>query len=95
VLEPGDHGSTFAAARSSPPPANAALDVLMDPDLHAACASSASDCARRCASCPRVVAVRGRGLIVAADLDTDGAAGPDVARRRCSNSGSSSTPPAR
>ena len=65
------------AARSSRPP-NAALDVIDDPAFLAACASRASACAKACARCPKVRYVRGRGLMVAADVDADA---PEIARR--------------
>ncbi len=42
VLEPGDHGSTFAGAPVPAAAALAVLDVLDDPALLAGCASWAS-----------------------------------------------------
>ena len=48
VLEPGDHGSTFAGGPVATAAALAVLDVVDDPVAAArACASSAPSCARR------------------------------------------------
>ena len=79
VLEPGDHGSTFAGNPLASAAANAALDVLDDADLLAARPRrAASTCARGCAELPGVRSVRGLGLMVACEVDAEA---PDVARR--------------
>ena len=96
VLQPGDHGSTFAGG---PLVASAALEALCDllgpRAAGSACARSASGCAAGLAELPAVATVRGRGLMV----------GRRPARRRlgarrwpsarCSSSAWSSMPPGR
>jgi acetylornithine/N-succinyldiaminopimelate aminotransferase len=79
VLEPGDHGSTFAGGAIVTAAANAALDVLEDPALHARVRELGERLREALADLPHVTAVRGRGLMVAFDLD--GVSGPDLVRR--------------
>jgi acetylornithine/succinyldiaminopimelate/putrescine aminotransferase len=79
VLEPGDHGSTFAGGPLVAAAANAALDVLMDPALHTRVGELGERLTEALRELPGVAEVRGRGLMVAADLTS--ASGPDVARR--------------
>jgi predicted acetylornithine/succinylornithine family transaminase len=79
VLEPGDHGSTFAGGPLVAAAANAALDVLEDPALHARVRELGERLREALAELPGVTAVRGRGLMVAFDLD--GVSGPDLVRR--------------
>ncbi len=82
VLQPGDHGSTFAGGPLVAAAANAALDVLADPALHARVRELGERLAESLRDLPFVTEVRGRGLMVAFDLGGDGApAGPDLARR--------------
>jgi acetylornithine/N-succinyldiaminopimelate aminotransferase len=79
VLQPGDHGSTFAGGPVVAAAANAALDVLEDPALHARVLELGERLRERLSELPGVRAVRGRGLMVAIDIDDLSA--PDVVRR--------------
>lgn len=78
VLAPGDHGSTFAGGAVVAAAANAALDVLMDPALHARVDELGERLRAALGELPQVTAVRGRGLMVAVDLD--GVAAPELGR---------------
>ena len=78
VLEPGDHGSTFAGGPVVAAAAHAALDVIDDPALLARVRELGERLAEGLRELPRVVAVRGVGLMVAADVEADA---PAVARR--------------
>jgi acetylornithine/N-succinyldiaminopimelate aminotransferase len=78
VLEPGDHGSTFAGGAVVAAAGNAALDVLEDPALHARVGALGTRLMESLRELPGVLSVRGRGLMVAADLDRSA---PDVVRR--------------
>lgn len=79
VLQPGDHGSTFAGGPLVAAAANAALDILEDPALHARVRELGERLREALADLPHVTAVRGRGLMVAFDIE--GASGPDVVRK--------------
>ena len=79
VLQPGDHGSTFAGGAVVAAAANAALDVLEDPDLHARVRDLGERLVARVEELPGVVRVRGRGLMVAFDIS--GADAPGIVRR--------------
>jgi acetylornithine/N-succinyldiaminopimelate aminotransferase len=78
VLEPGDHGSTFAGGPLVAAAANAAFDVLEDPALHARVRELGERLREGLASLPRVTSVRGRGLMNAFEVDGGGA--PDLVR---------------
>jgi acetylornithine/N-succinyldiaminopimelate aminotransferase len=78
VFEPGDHGSTFAGGPVVAAAAHAALDVIDDPALLAAVGEVGERLAEGLRELPRVRAVRGRGLMVAADVDADA---PEITRR--------------
>ena len=78
VLEPGDHGSTFAGNPLASAAANAALDVIDDPALLESVREQGERLREGLRALPRVRDVRGPGLMVAADVDADA---PDVARR--------------
>jgi len=78
VLAPGDHGSTFAGGPVIAAAAHAALDVLDDPALLARVRELGSRLSELLRELPAVVAVRGRGLMVAADIDRSA---PDVVGR--------------
>jgi acetylornithine/succinyldiaminopimelate/putrescine aminotransferase len=71
VLEPGDHGSTFAGGPVVAAAALAALEVIDDPDLLAGVARLGERLAHGLRELPHVVSVRGRGLMLAAELDID------------------------
>ena len=78
VFAPGDHGSTFAGGPLACAAANAAFDVLDDEALLARVREHGERLAEGLRELPRVAAVRGVGLMVAADIEGDA---PDVARR--------------
>jgi predicted acetylornithine/succinylornithine family transaminase len=78
VFEPGDHGSTFAGNPLASAAANAALDVLDDPALLAAVRERGEQLREGLAELPGVRAVRGAGLMVAAEVD---APAPELAAR--------------
>jgi predicted acetylornithine/succinylornithine family transaminase len=79
VLQPGDHGSTFAGSPLVAAAAHAALDVLGDPALHARVVELGERLRAGLRDLPRVTTVRGRGLMNACDID--GADAPEVVRR--------------
>ena len=78
VLAPGDHGSTFAGGPVIAAAAHAALDVIDDPALLARVRELGDRLQESLRDLPGVVAVRGRGLMVAADIAGDA---PAVVRR--------------
>jgi predicted acetylornithine/succinylornithine family transaminase len=71
VLEAGDHGSTFAGNPVASAAANAALDVLDDAALLDRVRDLGEHLREGLAELPRVRAVRGLGLMVAAEIDAD------------------------
>ncbi|MEA2217494.1 MAG: acetylornithine/N-succinyldiaminopimelate aminotransferase [Solirubrobacteraceae bacterium] len=79
VLEPGDHGSTFAGGPVACAAALAVLRAVADPDLLARVRALGARLADGLAHLPGVVEVRGRGLMLACDLDGGGA--PELVRR--------------
>jgi acetylornithine/N-succinyldiaminopimelate aminotransferase len=78
VLAPGDHGSTFAGGPVIAQAAHAALDVLDDATLLERVRELGTRLREALRELPGVRAVRGRGLMVAADIDRPA---PDVVRR--------------
>jgi predicted acetylornithine/succinylornithine family transaminase len=78
VLEPGDHGSTFAGGPVACAAALAALEVTDDDALLAGVRDMGEVLAGRLAQLPHVVSVRGRGLMLACRLDVPA---PEVVRR--------------
>jgi predicted acetylornithine/succinylornithine family transaminase len=78
VLEPGDHGSTFAGGPVACAAALAALDATDDPLLLARVREHGEALAERLRELPHVVSVRGRGLMLACRLDVPA---PEVVRR--------------
>lgn len=78
VLQPGDHGSTFAGGPVVAAAANAALDILEDPALHARVRELGADLAERVGRLAPVQEVRALGLMVAFDIVGDA---PEVVRR--------------
>ncbi|HUR84676.1 MAG TPA: acetylornithine/succinylornithine family transaminase [Solirubrobacteraceae bacterium] len=79
VLQPGDHGSTFAGGPVTCAAGNAVFDVVSDPALLARVRELGALLAEGLASLPGVVEVRGRGLMLACDFEDGGA--PDLVRR--------------
>jgi acetylornithine/N-succinyldiaminopimelate aminotransferase len=78
VLEPGDHGSTFAGGPVVAAAALAALELTDDPELLARVQALGERLMAGLAELPHVLSVRGRGLMLAGELDV---AAPAVARR--------------
>jgi acetylornithine/succinyldiaminopimelate/putrescine aminotransferase len=78
VLEPGDHGSTFAGGPVAAAAAHAVLDVVDDPDLLARVDELGVRLREGLAAVPRVREVRGRGLMAGVDVDADA---PALVRR--------------
>jgi acetylornithine/N-succinyldiaminopimelate aminotransferase len=78
VLQPGDHGSTFAGGPVVAAAALAALEVTSDPGLLARAREAGAFLYEGLARLPRVLAVRGRGLMLACELDLPA---PEVVRR--------------
>jgi len=79
VLEPGDHGSTFAGGPVACVAALAVLDVLDDPALLERVRELGVRLVEGLAELRGVSSVRGRGLMVAAELEDGGA--PELVRR--------------
>jgi predicted acetylornithine/succinylornithine family transaminase len=78
VLQPGDHGSTFAGGPVVAAAARAALDVTSDSALLARVREAGAFLHQRLAELPHVLSVRGRGLMLACEV---GVAAPEVVRR--------------
>jgi acetylornithine/N-succinyldiaminopimelate aminotransferase len=78
VFAPGDHGSTFAGGPVIAAAANAALDVIDTPEMLASVLALGDRLLTGLAALPGVTAHRGRGLMVAIDIEGDA---PAVARR--------------
>jgi predicted acetylornithine/succinylornithine family transaminase len=68
-FEAGDHGSTFAGGPVQSAAGLAVLDVVSDPELLARVRAKGDELQARLAELPAVVATRGRGFMVAAELD--------------------------
>jgi acetylornithine/N-succinyldiaminopimelate aminotransferase len=79
VFAPGDHGSTFAGGPVACAAAHAVLDVVSDPELLQNVRAMGARLAQGAAELPGVVDVRGRGLMLAFDLESGGA--PDIVKR--------------
>jgi acetylornithine/N-succinyldiaminopimelate aminotransferase len=78
VLQPGDHGSTFAGGPVVAAAALAALELTDDPRLLEAVRELGERLRGAMQRLPHVVSVRGRGLMIACELDVPA---PAVARR--------------
>ncbi len=78
VLQPGDHGSTFSGGPVIAAAALAALDVIEDPVLLGRVTALGHRLHAGLESLPHVLSVRGRGLMLACELDVPA---PDVVRR--------------
>jgi acetylornithine/N-succinyldiaminopimelate aminotransferase len=81
VFAPGDHGSTFAGGPVQAAAGLAVLDVIDDEALLARVRELGERLRHAMAELPGVVEVRGRGLMLAADLDPSGPSGPDIVIR--------------
>ncbi|HTP23510.1 MAG TPA: acetylornithine/succinylornithine family transaminase [Solirubrobacteraceae bacterium] len=80
TLQPGDHGSTFAGGPVVASAALVALEICSDPELLARVRTAGQRLAAGLATLPYVTAVRGRGLMLAIDVDPQIDAA-DLARR--------------
>jgi acetylornithine/N-succinyldiaminopimelate aminotransferase len=78
VLAPGDHGSTFAGGPVIARAALAALELTDDPELLARVSELGARLAAGAQELPHVLDVRGRGLMVACEVDVPA---PEVVRR--------------
>jgi len=78
VLQPGDHGSTFAGGPVVAAAALASYDLLDDEELLAGVREVGERLGAGLRDLPGVRAVRGRGLMWAADVSADA---PELARR--------------
>jgi acetylornithine/succinyldiaminopimelate/putrescine aminotransferase len=78
VLQPGDHGSTFAGGPLVASAALTALELTADPELLRRVTELGARLSEGLASLPGVLEVRGRGLMVGCELEVGAA---DVARR--------------
>jgi predicted acetylornithine/succinylornithine family transaminase len=78
VLQPGDHGSTFAGGPVVAASALAALELTEDPELLGRVGELGQRLAEGFEQLPHVLAVRGRGLMLAGELDVSA---PEVTRR--------------
>jgi acetylornithine/N-succinyldiaminopimelate aminotransferase len=78
VLVPGDHGSTFGGGPLVAAAALAALEVTDDPALLDGVRELGSRLAAGLEGLPHVVSVRGRGLMLACEVDVPA---PEVVRR--------------
>jgi predicted acetylornithine/succinylornithine family transaminase len=80
VFQTGDHGSTFAGGPLVASAALVALEICSDPELLESVRGLGERLREGLEALPGVSAVRGRGLMVGADLVT-GIDAPDLARR--------------
>jgi acetylornithine/N-succinyldiaminopimelate aminotransferase len=78
VLQPGDHGSTFAGGPVVAAAALAAFDLTADRGLLARVRTTGADLRERLGELPHVLAVRGRGLMLACEVELSA---PEVVRR--------------
>jgi predicted acetylornithine/succinylornithine family transaminase len=69
VFEPGDHGSTFAGGPVQCAAGLAVLDIVGDAALLARVRTRGEELRARLAELPGVVATRGRGFMIAVELD--------------------------
>ncbi len=78
IFAPGDHGSTFAGGPTIAAAALASLEVIEDPLLLAGVREHGAGLAAGLQELPHVLSVRGRGLMLACELDVPA---PAVVRR--------------
>jgi acetylornithine/succinyldiaminopimelate/putrescine aminotransferase len=79
-MQPGDHGSTFAGGLLTASAALVALEICGDPELLRHVRTLGERLREGLAELPFAVATRGRGLMLAIDVD-DGVQAPELARR--------------
>lgn len=84
VFEPGDHGSTFAGGPMASRAALAALEATDDPALLASVEENGQRLRDGLEGLHRFSEVRGRGLMVGADLES-GAGAPELSARLLEN----------
>ena len=84
VLEPGDHGSTFAGGPMASRAALAALEATSDPTLLAAAVQRGERLRSGLSGVSAFSVVRGRGLMVGADL-ASGEGAPELAQKLLEN----------
>ena len=80
MLQPGDHGSTFAGGPLVASAALEAVQICSDPGLLQSVRALGERLSAGLAELPAVATVRGRGLMVGVDLH-DGISATDVAQR--------------
>ena len=80
TFQPGDHGSTFAGGPVACAAALVALDICSDPDLLAHVVAMGERMTAALAEQPFIDSVRGRGLLIGAELAA-GVSAIDIARR--------------
>jgi acetylornithine/succinyldiaminopimelate/putrescine aminotransferase len=78
VLAPGDHGSTFAGGPVVSVAAHAVLDTIDDEAFLAGVRDRGERLLEGLRELPSVVSARGRGLMVAAEVNVEA---PDIAKR--------------
>jgi acetylornithine/N-succinyldiaminopimelate aminotransferase len=81
VFQPGDHGSTFSGGPVVASAALAALEVIEDPELLARVRELGHRLHAGLERLPHVLSVRGRGLMLACEIDVPA---PEVVRRALS-----------
>jgi acetylornithine/N-succinyldiaminopimelate aminotransferase len=69
VFEPGDHGSTYSGTAIATAAVNAVIEEMRRIDAPAVAAGQGAKLANAVAELPAVSSVRGRGLLLAAELD--------------------------
>jgi predicted acetylornithine/succinylornithine family transaminase len=82
VFAPGDHGSTFAGGPVVAAAARVALELTSDPALLSRVRGAGVFLHERLSQLPHVVAVRGRGLMLACELSVSA---PEVVQRALSS----------
>ncbi|MEO6859800.1 MAG: aminotransferase class III-fold pyridoxal phosphate-dependent enzyme, partial [Solirubrobacteraceae bacterium] len=80
VLQPGDHGSTFAGGPLVSAAALVALEICSEPELLDQVRTLGERLRAGLAELPGVATVRGRGLMIGLDL-VDGLSAPQIASR--------------
>lgn len=71
VFEPGDHATTFGGQPLAAAAARAVLEVMIEEDVPSRARAAGSKFTAELSQIPGVVGVRGAGLLIAVELDTD------------------------